>query len=137
MKIFSEKINYGLLALFELAKTSYKEHVTINSIATAHNLKKTYLEKVLLQLKRANLVESIRGAQGGYKLKKLSSKIKVIDIIKALEGPISIIDYKKNSEILRIYWMKIEEKFNTLFNTTLEDLINQEQILHGKLSFQI
>ncbi len=137
MKIFSEKINYGLSALFELAKKNFKKYIQIREIANAQEIPQNFLEKLLIDLKRAGLVESMRGVQGGYKLKKPINEIRIIDLINALEGPITIIDYSKNSQILQLFWKAIEIKFRELFNDTLEKLVNDEKILHDKLSYQI
>ena len=137
MKIFSEKVNYGLSAILELAKNYYKEHIQIKEIAMAQKIPQNYLEKLLINLKRAGLVESVRGAKGGYKLNKAPNEIRVIDLIKALEGSISITEYSKNIEVLQMFWREVEVKFRDLFNLTLEDLIKREKILNNKLSFQI
>jgi len=137
MKVFSEKVNYGLSAIFELAKNYYKGYIQIREIATAQNIPQSYLEQLLIILKRAGLVDSMRGAQGGYKLKKSAHDIRIIDLIEALETPITIVDYSKNSEVLQSFWRKIEVEFKDLFNNTLEDLINEEEILRKKIDYQI
>lgn len=137
MKVFSEKVNYGLSAIFELAKNYYKGYIQIKEIATAQNIPQSYLEQLLINLKRAGLVDSMRGAQGGYKLKKSAHDIRIIDLIEALEAPITIVDYSKNSEVLQSFWRKIEVEFTELFNNTLEDLINEEELLRKKIDYQI
>lgn len=137
MKVFSEKVNYGLSAIFEIAKNYYKGYIQIREIATAQNIPQSYLEQLLIILKRAGLVDSMRGAQGGYKLKKSAHDIRIIDLIEALEAPITIVDYSKNSEVLQSFWRKIEVEFTELFNNTLEDLINEEELLRKRLDFQI
>ena len=137
MRVFSEKVNYGLSAIFELAKSYYKGYIQIKEIANAQKIPQNYLEQLLINLKRAGLVESMRGAQGGYKLKKSASEIKIIEVIEALEGSITILDFSNNSEVLQSYWQKIEDKFKELFNNTLEDLVNEEDLLKKRLSYQI
>jgi len=137
MKVFSEKVNYGLSALFELAKNYFKGYMQIREIATAQNIPQNYLEQLLISLKRAGLVDSIRGAQGGYKLNKPMNEIKIIDLIEALESPITIVDYSKNSEVLQSFWKKIEGNFKELFNNTLEDLIKEEDLIRKRIDFQI
>ncbi len=137
MKIFSDKVNYGLSAIFELAKNYHKGYIQIKEIAKAQNIPQNYLEQLLINLKRAGLVESMRGAQGGYKLKKAANTIKVIDLIEALESPLMITDYSKNSEILQIFWKSIEAKFKELFNDSLEKLVDEENLLHKRIFFQI
>ena len=137
MKVFSEKVNYGLSALFELAKNYFKGYMQIREIATAQNIPQNYLEQLLISLKRAGLVDSIRGAQGGYKLNKPMNEIKIIDLIEALESPITIVDYSKNSEVLLSFWKKIEGNFKELFNNTLEDLVKEEDLIRKKIDYQI
>ncbi len=137
MKIFSEKINYSLSALFELAKNHHQGYIQISEIAKAQNIPQNYLEQLLLNLKRAGLVESMRGAQGGYKLRKNPNLIKIFDIIHAFENPINMVDYTNNSEILKAFWKKIEIDFELLFQTTLEDLVNAENKLDKRIFFQI
>ena len=137
MKVFTEKIKYGLAALFELAKNDFKGYIQIKEIATAQNIPQNYLEQLLISLKRAGLVDSMRGAQGGYKLKRLAREIKVLNLIEALESPITIVDYSKNPEVLQSFWKTIEYKFKDLFNITLEELVKEEDILRKKIDYQI
>ena len=137
MRIFSEKINYALAALFELAKNYNQGQMQIKEIAKAQSIPKNYLEQLLVNLKRGGLLESVRGAQGGYKLNKAPHDIKIIDIIEALESPINIVDYSKNPEVLQSFWKKIESNFKDLFKKTLEDLVNEEEILKKRLNYQI
>lgn len=137
MRIFSEKINYALAALFELAKNFNQGHMQIKEIAKAQNIPKNYLEQLLINLKRGGLLLSVRGAQGGYKLNKAPQKIKIIDIIEALENTITIVDYSKNPEVLQSFWKKIESNFKDLFKGTLEDLVNEEDILKKRVNYQI
>lgn len=137
MKIFSDKIKYGLAALFELAKNYNNGHIKIEEIASAQNIPQNYLEHLLIKLKKANLVVSIRGKNGGYKLKIPANSIKVMDLIKGLEGNVRIFENSETSQTLKIFWEEIEIKFKDLFNTTIEDLINKEYILNKRLFFQI
>lgn len=137
MKIFSEKIKYGLAALLELAKNYEARPIQIRDIAKAQNIPQNYLEHLLIKLKDANLVESARGRKGGYKLKSLANKIRVLDLIEGLEGQIHVFENFKTSEVLKIYWNEIEANFKDLFNSTLEDLINKENILNERLFYDI
>ena len=82
----STKGRYGLRALIDLAQYSEKEAVPISSIAQRQNISESYLEQLFAKLKKAGLVMSIRGAQGGYRLAKPSDTISVGDVLRALEG---------------------------------------------------
>ena len=137
MKIFSKKVKYGLAALFELAKNYNLGYTQIKDIASAQNIPQNYLEQLLSILKKAGLVESMRGSQGGYKLNKAANKIRIIDIIEALDGPLTTSDSSRPSEVLSIYWEEIGTKFKNLLNDTLEKLLNEEIKLDKRLSFQI
>lgn len=137
MRVFSEKINYALSAIFELAKNEFKGYIQIKEIADAQNIPQKFLEKLLINLKRAGLVESMRGAQGGYKLAKPARKIKVIDILRGIEGTISLLDYSKNSIVLQGFWKEVESKFQKLFEKNIENLVQEDKRIQNKLSFQI
>jgi len=137
MKIFSKKVKYGLAALFELTKNYSSGFTQIRDIALAQSIPQNYLEQLLSILKKAGLVKSLRGSQGGYMLNKPASTIKIIDIIDALDGPLIISDSSKSSEILNIYWKNIEVQFKGLLNDTLEKLSNEEDLLNKRLSYQI
>ena len=137
MKIFSEKINYALSAIFELAKNEHKGFIQIKEIAKAQNIPQKFLEKLLISLKRAGLVESMRGSQGGYKLSKSPDQITIMDILVGIEGKVKLLDYTKNDTVLQVYWKEVELKFQKLFNSTIENLIQEDKKIRNKLSFQI
>ena len=137
MKIFSEKVKYGLAALFELAKNYNSGYLQIKDIASAQDIPQNYLEQLLIKLKDADLVKSTRGMKGGYKLNKPANTIKVIDLIEALEGEITIFETVEPSTVLGIYWTDIEDNFKELFNSTLEDFINEDNALHKRLFYHI
>jgi Rrf2 family protein len=137
MKIFSKKVRYGLAALFELAKNYNMGFIQIKDSASEQNIPQNYLEQLLSILKKAGLVKSMRGSQGGYKLSKPAEKIKIIDIIEVLDGPLIISETSRSNDILNIYWNQIETQFTNLFNDTLEKLVNEETKLNERLHFQI
>ncbi|MFX1238295.1 MAG: RrF2 family transcriptional regulator [Promethearchaeota archaeon] len=137
MKIFPEKIFYGISAVFELAKNNNKKLVQIREISESQNIPHNYLEKLLLDLKKAGIVESIRGSQGGYKLQKSPNEIKVLDVIIALEGNIQVSRNTESANVMNFYWKGIEKKIEKLFYVTFEDLLIQEMNLKEKMFFQI
>jgi Rrf2 family protein len=136
MRIFSEKVNYAILAMLKLAK-NYSKQLHIGDIAKSQNIPKNYLEKLLIILKKDRLVESTRGVNGGYKLRKPAKKIRIIDIITALEGDIKLISSSNNSKVLKSFWNEKEEQVKILFQDTLEDLILKETKLNNQLTYQI
>lgn len=87
---FSKKTRYGLRALVDLAVNSKSGHVSLTSIAQRNEISQQYLEQIFSGLKRAGIVKSIKGNQGGYYLGKASEEITLSSIVRALEGEFSL-----------------------------------------------
>jgi Rrf2 family protein len=134
MKI-SSKGRYGLRAMVDLAAHSTNEHISLNSIAERLEVSENYLEQVFLSLRKAGLVKSVKGAQGGYILSRLPDRITVGDILRALEGSLSIIDEVPEdgrtadtveSCLTDKVWTRIDECINSVVDSiTLEDLVTE------------
>ncbi len=86
---FSARGEYGILALFEIALHEGRNLLQARTISRNQRIPLRFLEQVLRPLKKAGLVESIRGAQGGYLLAKSPEEISIGDILEAIEGPIT------------------------------------------------
>ena len=84
--ILSKKSRYGLRALVDLAANSGAEHMALNSIAERNGISAQYLEQVFAALRRAGIVRSIKGPQGGYHLNRPAQDITVAEIVRALDG---------------------------------------------------
>lgn len=84
--ILSKKCRYGLRALIDMAVQQGKEPVALNGIAERNGISQQYLEQVFAALRKAGLVRSVKGAQGGYYLNLLPSEITVSMIWNALDG---------------------------------------------------
>lgn len=128
MKI-STKGQYGLTIMIELARQYGSGPVSLKSIAEQHNLSVHYLEQLAAPLRNAGLIKSIRGAYGGYILAKEPKLIKAGDVIRVLEGPLTIVDGIENEEPAKqALWLKITQAVkNVLDTTTLEDLTGYDQ----------
>ncbi|PYV16317.1 MAG: Rrf2 family transcriptional regulator [Acidobacteria bacterium] len=87
MKI-SKKGLYALEAMIRLAR-NYPEPAKIHSIAAAEDIPQKFLELILLDLKTARFVDSLRGAQGGYLLRRPPQNIFLGEIIRAIDGPLA------------------------------------------------
>lgn len=86
----STRARYGLRAMLVLAQSGGQEPVMSKEIADKQNLPVTYLEQLMLTLRKTGLVVAIRGAKGGYTLAKDPAEITLADIVQALEGPLDI-----------------------------------------------
>ncbi|MGH9433487.1 MAG: RrF2 family transcriptional regulator [Terriglobia bacterium] len=85
----SNKGLYALEALALLARNYPGRVLRIHEIASSEDIPEKFLELILLDLKRARLVESLRGAKGGYKLKRAPSKIFLGEVIRTIDGPLA------------------------------------------------
>lgn len=90
---FSKKSRYGMRALIDLTVNSKDGHVPLNSIAERNSISPQYLEQVFASLRKAGIVKSIKGPQGGYLLNRSPEEITAAEVVKALEG-----DYRLEPE---------------------------------------
>lgn len=126
----STKGRYGLRAVVDLALNSQDEAVALSSIAERQGISISYLEQLIAKLKKAGIVNSIRGAQGGYILAKKPQEISVGDILRALEGDLNPVDCSEiegssstcegaNSCVTKYVWMRISDSINNTVDTML------------------
>jgi len=133
MKV-SIRSQYGLQAMMYLVKSAKISPLTI--IAEKENIPFDYLGKIMIKLKKAGLIKAKRGSRGGYFLAKSSKKIKIGDIIKVLEGEISLVRclsernyYCPRQKICktRKIWKKLKDSLDfTLNSITLADLVKKK-----------
>jgi Rrf2 family protein len=88
MKI-SQKGRYALQALMMLARHHNQGAIRIRDIAYEEDLPEKFLELILLELKNARIVESVRGAKGGYQLRRPPAEIRLSEIIRLIDGPLA------------------------------------------------
>jgi Rrf2 family protein len=88
MKI-SQKGLYALQAMMMLARHYNQGAIRIRDIAYEEELPEKFLELILLELKNARMVESARGAKGGYQLRRLPTEIRLSEIIRLIDGPLA------------------------------------------------
>lgn len=139
MKI-STKGRYGLRALVDLAYNSNGKTVALVSVAQRQNISLNYLEQVFASLRKAGIVKSNKGSQGGYMLAVKPEELTVGDILTVLEGKFNIVDdLGPESEmdnvqkaIKALVWDQINQKVNHLLDSrTLADLLAEYQKLNA------
>lgn len=125
----STRSQYGLLAMAYLARNN-KKVLSLQKISEAEGIPFDYLEKIISQLKKKNLVKSKKGFSGGYFLTKNPSKIKVGEIIRTLDEEIALVKCLKDSCpkekdcLTKNFWEKLNENINlTLDSISLAELI--------------
>ncbi len=127
MKI-STKGRYGLTIMMELARNKGQGPVSLKAIAERHDLSENYLEQLVPPLRNAGLVKSTRGAYGGYSLVREPEEIKVGEVIRVLEGPISPVEFDEEDDpAKRDLWLRIRDSIaDVLDSTTLQDMITYQ-----------
>lgn len=128
----STKGRYGVRAMVDLASNYGGAPVSIKTISKRENLSEYYLEQLFSPLRRANMIRSIRGAQGGYVLCKPPKDITVGDIMTILEGPVEIADCIDGVECdsadccaTKAVWGKIKKSIDDVMNSiTLQDILD-------------
>ena len=137
MKLTS-KGRYAVMALADLASFNKGDPVSLRDISLRQNISLIYLEQIFLKLKKHNIVNSIRGINGGYILTKEPSKIKLAEIFNAVDEKVKTVKCKKESKkgcngksvkcITHDLWDELEIYINTFFEKkNLSDLMNQQR----------
>jgi Rrf2 family protein len=127
----SAKVDYAVRAGVELAAAADGRPVKGDRIAQSQEIPLKFLENILLDLKHAGLVQSQRGADGGYWLARSPEEISLADVIRAVEGPIANVrglrpeqvEYGGASEQLRDVWIAVRANLRAVLETvTLADV---------------
>lgn len=132
----SKKGEYGVRAMLDLALRYDQGPVPLSAIAKRQDISEHYLEQLISTLRKAGLVVSFRGAQGGYQLARSPSEITIGDIIRSLEGPIAPMEcvsdarqdhcLQKDLCATRMLWLKLRTSIEqVLENTTLACLCQE------------
>src|ERR1700674_2757866 len=134
MKI-SQKGLYALQAMMLLARHYNQGAIRIRDIAYEEALPEKFLELILLELKNARMVESVRGAKGGYQLRRAPSEIHLSEIIRLIDGPLApfgdadqlrtLIDRDAEHRALYQVFLAVRDAAaKILEHTTLADIMN-------------
>ena len=136
----STKGRYGLRAMVDIAVNSMGDYIPLKIIAERQAISENYLEQVFSVLRKANLVKSARGSQGGYTLSKEASKITVGEVLRVLEGDLSItgdndgalgLDNTIKVCINTMVWQQVNDQINKVIDSiTLQDLVEKYSSLN-------
>ncbi|MDD3343955.1 MAG: Rrf2 family transcriptional regulator [Sulfurospirillaceae bacterium] len=137
MSLISTKGMYGLSAMHQLFLSKTDKPMQIKEIASNANIPQNYLEQLLVLLRQASLVKSVRGAQGGYLLAKDAHDILIKDILIALEGSLSITDAVIENPVLNMFYEENNAKLLEIFNVPLSELDVYEQRINTQLYYSI
>ncbi|MDP2661005.1 MAG: Rrf2 family transcriptional regulator [Dehalococcoidia bacterium] len=138
------KGHYGVRAMVALARAYGSGPMPLSGIAAQEDLSAAYLEQLMIQLRRAGLVEGSRGAHGGYVLTHEPSQMTVGQVVRALDGPVDLVNCasevedpncceKESNCPSRVVWQRMKESIAlVLDSTTLADLCRESIPLAGK-----
>ena len=130
----STKGRYAVMALADIAKFDGDSPVSLRDISLRQGISLLYLEQIFSMLKKNQIVTSVRGSNGGYKLTKSPEQIKISNIFSAVQENIKTVGCKKESKkgcngkatkcITHNLWDELENHINNFFDEkSLEDLV--------------
>ena len=133
MKLTS-KGRYAVMALVDLAKFNNINPVSLRDISLRQGISLDYLEQIFAKLRKKEIVQSVRGNQGGYVLNKKAKEIKLTNIFDAVDEKVKTVQCKKESKkscngrstkcLTHNLWDELENHINDFFEKkSLEDLI--------------
>jgi Rrf2 family cysteine metabolism transcriptional repressor len=141
----SSRGHYGLMAMTYLAQRAEEGPTPIKQIAAAEEIPEQYLEQIFVDLRKAGLVTSVRGARGGYRLGRSPKEINVGQVVKVLEGEIAPVECLYSSEedaelccskteycTTKVVWEKLRDTMvAVLDDITLHDIITGSAKLYS------
>src|ERR1700756_5634549 len=134
----SQKGLYALQAMMTLARRHEQGAIKIREIAAESDLPEKFLELILLELKNARIVDSVRGARGGYQLRRPPSEIPLSDIIRLVDGPLApmgdaeqlrglIAKDADHRALYEVFLAVRDAAAKILENTTIADVVNKNK----------
>ena len=129
----STKGRYGLRILIDLATHDPAKPRLIRDIAQSQQISEKYISRLVIDLRRAKLIRSVRGVNGGFHLAKRPDQITLLEVLETMEGPLSVVDCVHSPEKCprqtlcpaRDIWMTLNEGIRDLTRKiTLDDILN-------------
>ncbi len=141
--LVSQKCQYALRAIFELARRNGQGPTKIAEIAEAQAIPKRFLEVILGQLKQGGFATSQRGSEGGYRLARDPAGLSVGEVIRFVQGPIGPVDCLVDEVrdtcplhegcVFLPMWQEVADAISGVYDsTTFEDLIEQDAQIQAK-----
>ena len=140
----STRGRYALRAMIDLALHADEEPIPRSDIAERQEVSAHYIEQLFVKLRRAGLIESVKGPGGGYILAKSADQIRAGDIIRTVEGPIALVHcvapqqeeatcHRVDSCVTHLLWQRLSDKVaEVLDSVTLKDLCAQARDLRTR-----
>jgi Rrf2 family cysteine metabolism transcriptional repressor len=132
----STKGRYAMRAMLDLALHYGEGPILLKDVAKREHISERYLEQIILPLKAAGLVNSTRGARGGFILAKPPSQIRLIEVMQVSEGSIAPVECVSDPEVCshaslcvaRDIWSEMKKAMDGILeSTTLQDLVERQR----------
>ncbi len=145
MKI-STKGRYGLRILLDLALHDDGTPRMIRDIAGSQQISEKYISRLIIELRKAGMVKSVRGSRGGYRIARYPKNLTVLDIVEVMEGPVSILDCvttpgccdRLEGCAACSVWGEINAEIRkSLAKVTLQDIIDRQRAGSGSPEYCI
>ncbi len=130
----STRTRYGMRAIIELAQYEGKRPLQLKAIADRQAISVKYLEQLMSLLRSAGFVRSVRGSKGGYVLARPADQVRLHEIFRCLEGPVTTTECTADSDVCkrsadcvaRDIWMQVEAAVQDVLSAiTLADVAKQ------------
>lgn len=131
----SAKVDYAVRAVTELASREPGDLVTAERLAEAQDIPRPFLATILQELRRAGLVESKRGVDGGHRLARAANEIAIADVMRAVDGPLAAVggvapeqvEYPGVSAPLRDVWIATRASIRSVLEVvSIADIVDSD-----------
>lgn len=128
----STKSDYALRALIELASEPGSEAVTADELGRRQDIPHNFLQSILGDLRKADILRAQRGASGGWRMAKQAADVTVADVIRAVDGPLvsvygvrpESVEYQGRAEVLKPVWVAARDALReVLESVSIADLV--------------
>jgi Rrf2 family transcriptional regulator, cysteine metabolism repressor len=130
----STRTRYGIRAIIELAQYEGKRPLQLKVIAERQGISVKYLEQLMSLLRSSGFVRSVRGSKGGYILARAPEQIRLSEVFRCLEGPVTTAECTENEDfceraadcVAREVWVQVEEAIQRVLSSiTLADMVQR------------
>ena len=133
----STKTIYAVAALNEMGTIQPNEVLKIKEIAARANIPQSFLEQILLELKKQGILTSVKGAYGGYRLARDLKDISLKEVVHILEADAFGDICRTDNPGLRLFWQDVQKSVSEAFDIPLSELKNYEMKANQTLNYSI
>jgi Rrf2 family protein len=142
----STRSRYGTRLLLDMAQHYNQGPIQLGDIAKRQEISLKYLEQIVIPLKKAHFIKTVRGPKGGHILARPPDEITVAEVVALLEEGVSLVECTERAEVCRradtcatrLIWKEASQAmFNTLKSITLADLVEMARTAENKEFYQV